>query len=197
MRLLLPKCEFIVFEPNFIHNKAIVARGFKNIINVVLASREKKVTWYGNGSTGDSIFRESLNPKYTNFRTVFANSLDNLYKDNKLGSKLPDLIKLDTQGSEIEILKGAAVALKNAKFVIMEMPIMVYNHNAPLFREYVEFMLINGFLPFSVIEEHRMHNVLIQINCAFINKNLVDTNNDRFIELTNKFYNIPSQKASK
>ena len=69
---------------------------------------------------------------------------------------------------------------------------MVYNHGAPLFGEYIEFMLKNNFKPFQIIEEHRLHEVLIQLDIAIINNNLCDPRSDRFTQLTNKFYDITS-----
>ena len=61
---LSPRSEFLIFEPNAIHNKSINSKGFKNIINVILTSKENKVTWYGNNTSGDSYYPENLNPEY-------------------------------------------------------------------------------------------------------------------------------------
>ena len=41
--------------------------------------------------------------------------------------KLPNFIKIDTQGSEIDILKGSKNTLKNCNLIYLETPIIEYN----------------------------------------------------------------------
>ena len=48
---------------------------------------------------------------------------------------LPDLIKMDVQGSELDILEGGKKILSQAKYLIVELQHIEYNDNAPLFEE--------------------------------------------------------------
>ena len=49
-----------------------------------------------------------------------------------------DLVKLDTQGSEIDILNGGSHMIKNTTAIIVEVSHVEYNENAPLVDEVKE-----------------------------------------------------------
>ncbi len=53
---------------------------------------------------------------------------------------LPDLIKLDVQGYELEVLKGATECLRAAKAVVVEVSFIEYYHKQCLFHSVVEFL---------------------------------------------------------
>lgn len=57
----------------------------------------------------------------------------------------PILVKLDTQGSELDILKGAQGTLIDTEVVISEVSLLPYNRGAPLFAEVVAYMHSIGF----------------------------------------------------
>ena len=66
-------------------------------------------------------------------------------------------MKLDTQGSEVLILKGAKSSglLEKTDFIIMEVAVFGrYNENAPTFLDQVSFMDQLGFVPFDFVEMH-------------------------------------------
>lgn len=57
----------------------------------------------------------------------------------------PDLVKLDVQGYELEVLKGAERVLLSAEAVLMELNLLPILSGAPLFHEAIEFMARRGF----------------------------------------------------
>jgi len=57
----------------------------------------------------------------------------------------PDLIKLDTQGTELDILRGASNCLKTCLMVEVEVEFTRAYNDQPLFDEVMTFMLKNGF----------------------------------------------------
>jgi FkbM family methyltransferase len=57
----------------------------------------------------------------------------------------PDLIKIDTQGSEIDILKGAENTIKGVKHMIVELQHVQYNIGAKLVNESIEYINSLGF----------------------------------------------------
>jgi FkbM family methyltransferase len=69
--------------------------------------------------------------------------LDEYVSANKL--PLPDLIKLDIQGYELEALKGATECLKHAKYIILEVSFLEFYHGQPLFHDVVEFLKQRNF----------------------------------------------------
>lgn len=58
---------------------------------------------------------------------------------------LPDLIKIDVQGAELDILKGMPLCLAHCKDVIIEMQRVQYNKGAPLVFETMDYLLSQGF----------------------------------------------------
>lgn len=57
----------------------------------------------------------------------------------------PDLIKMDVQGAELDILKGASSCLKHAKALILELQHKDYNINAPKKDEVIRWLNENGW----------------------------------------------------
>ncbi len=58
---------------------------------------------------------------------------------------LPDLIKMDVQGAEMDVLQGASEVLKTVKHVILELQTVEYNKGAPLKDTVIEYMDSIGF----------------------------------------------------
>ncbi len=81
---------------------------------------------------------------------------------------LPDLMKIDTQGSELDILKGAEYCLKNASVLILELPLIRYNIGSPNIAEILEHLRSKRFIPFTVIQEHQIIDDSINIGMAQI-----------------------------
>ena len=164
------KAKYILFEANEDHCPELKKRGFE-YFTCVLSDRVKEVEWFSDLGTGDSYYKDNTS-RYENVKgkTKITATLDNLISENSL--PLPDLIKLDTQGSELDILSGGGVALQNAKFVYMECPLVVYNIGAPVFSDYIDYMNSRGFLPYNVCEIHKIGGLLVQIDLLFIRREI-------------------------
>lgn len=69
-----------------------------------------------------------------------------------LGIDLPAplLMKLDVQGFELEVLKGAPKTLERTEVILSEVALLQYNKGAPLMHEVVAFLAERDFLPFDV-----------------------------------------------
>jgi Methyltransferase FkbM domain len=73
---------------------------------------------------------------------------------------MPDVIKLDTQGSELDILKGAVKSLQGTSFIDIEVEFNPIYKSQPLFSEVDMFLRAHGFvlwrLPYIVhyTQEH-------------------------------------------
>jgi hypothetical protein len=70
-------------------------------------------------------------------------TLDGIVSDNQW--PLPDLIKLDVQGAEIDILKGAKKCLLQCNDIILEAQHVDYNAGAPKDVEVFKFMETIGY----------------------------------------------------
>ena len=140
-----------------------------NSIIALLSDKEHYQDFFLNSSfllsTGSSIYRElSQHFSHDNAKCVRikTKTLDKLF------AKLSfDLIKLDTQGSELDILRGGLHTLQKAKGCIIEVSHKPYNLGAPLSHEVVNFMLEQNFL---LKETLSTNGELHQSDYLFINE---------------------------
>jgi FkbM family methyltransferase len=68
----------------------------------------------------------------------------------KIDGRKIDIIKVDTQGSELDILLGAKQHLNNVLFIEIETEFNYFYENQPTFSEVHSFMLKNGFRLFDI-----------------------------------------------
>jgi FkbM family methyltransferase len=100
---------------------------------------------------GNSYYRENteVNPQADQYfnehhrRRLISRSLDSVVKQR--GFQAPDLLKMDVQGAELDILKGATELIKSVNDVILELQVVEYNKGAPLRDAVVAYMDQLGF----------------------------------------------------
>ncbi len=96
-------------------------------------------------------------------------SLDDAIKD--LSLPIPQVIKMDTQGCELSILKGAKNTIAQVDVLLLESWLYRgYGENTPLFNELIEWLLPYNFRLWDIIGSFRdPDGVLGSIDCVFIN----------------------------
>lgn len=79
-------------------------------------------------------------------------------------------LKLDTQGSELSILRGAERALLTAEFVETELSLVPLYRGGPLFDEVVDFLDGRGFGLISIegIDEEQDTGHMLQVDAIFL-----------------------------
>jgi FkbM family methyltransferase len=84
----------------------------------------------------------------------------------------PVLLKLDTQGAEIEALKGLGTRVGEIDLLIVETTMMPMRHGIPQFADIVRFCDDAGFAVYDVLEGHMraLDGALAQIDLAFVRK---------------------------
>ena len=173
---IYPQKKYLLFEPNE-HVRLSSLKNTRNIkiFNSLLNDKNIEVDWYQMKLTGDSMFREKTK-HYINSQTIKKNSvtLNHVLNEKKgiLENCSKILIKIDSQGAEIPILKGATDILHITDFIILELPLFgEYNQNVPSFLEHIKFMDDIGFIPYDFLESHYVNDFNVQIDMLFINKN--------------------------
>jgi FkbM family methyltransferase len=76
-------------------------------------------------------------------RDMRATTLDTAVREK--GWPAPDLIKMDIQGAEMDVLKGAQECLSSCKDLIIELQKVEYNKGAPLRQEVTAYLESIGF----------------------------------------------------
>lgn len=151
----------------------------------VLSDKIKEVDFYLNGfgkestGPGNSYYKEDT-PHYngTPIEKRITNTLDNIYDETESF----DLIKMDTQGSELDIIKGGLKLISKAKGIILEENIVPFNFGAPLHAEIKSYMESIGFILVDILDdknygienskgEYVPHH---EIDTLYIKKSLLD-----------------------
>lgn len=99
-------------------------------------------------------------------RELPVRSLDAFVVANKIPE--PDLLKLDVQGYELEVLKGAPMMLRRAKAVLCEVSFVPLYKGQCLFADVVTFMSLAGFSLRAFAVETRTGVALEQTDVLFI-----------------------------
>lgn len=124
----------------------------------VLSDTVKEVTFYldgaGNESAGpgNSYYKEDTRHYVgTPQETRTTNTLDNIYSDEDIF----DIIKMDTQGSEMDIIKGGLNLISRTKALILEENVVPFNIGAPLHDEVRTYVESLGFTLMYVLEDKK------------------------------------------
>jgi len=153
-----------------------------NYLIAVLSDEKKTIPFYktklAETNTGNSVYRE-LTSAYSDDNLIVEDrettTLDELYDGY---TTIFDLVKLDTQGSEIDIMNGGSRLLKNTAVVILEVSHVEYNEKAPLVEEVKEYMESIGFIynmeiGRSYSDDFQTNDGIIQRDFVFVNKEFV------------------------
>lgn len=153
-----PTAKVIAFEGMDEAEEVIKQGGVDYNIGLLSNEDNKILNFYQNidHPGGNSYYRENekFSPKaselYTDaqMRRKVAMTLDTVVEQRKF--PLPDFVKIDVQGAELDILKGASRVLEHAQHVILELQVIEYNKGAPLRDEVIAFMDQKGFDCFGI-----------------------------------------------
>jgi FkbM family methyltransferase len=123
--------------------------------------------------TGDSLFKEN----------TFHYSDELLVEEKRISTTLSilcekhnikkiDLLKLDTQGSEIIIMEGLGEMLNDVDFIELECSLVEWNLGGCKIGDVIEY-LRPQFEIYEILEFHRLNGVdLIQVDLIFKNKKI-------------------------
>lgn len=119
------------------------------------------------GSTGSSIY-----PEVSDFpRQVVAmpmRTIDDLVAAHS--GRAFDLVKIDVQGAELDVLRGATEAIHRVEVLIAELSLHEVNRGAPRLAEVVAALDDLGFAMFDALTLPRSHGRLYQIDGVFVRK---------------------------
>jgi FkbM family methyltransferase len=104
-------------------------------------------------------------------RKVPIYTVDYLIETKKM--PVPDKCKIDVQGFEIEVLKGAKKILGKTDIFILEASLFRFSPNQPLLHEIIDFMVQNGYViyDFAGFANRPMDKALGQLDICFVLEN--------------------------
>ena len=165
----------LFYDEYNIHNNT----NYEYYIGVLCDEDCKSVNFYQNDElpAGNSYYKEI---GHQNSHIIFSKD----HIKHKLGMKLetivknknipmPDLVKIDVQGAELDILKGSMSIINKAKFLIVELQHTEYNQGAPLCNQTRDFLIENGWQIYA----EKFSNNGPDADWCFINTRFNDFNN--------------------
>jgi FkbM family methyltransferase len=134
-RKIFPRPEYVLFEANPDNTSVLQASGERHYIAALAAEDGAQREFYlprNAATSGASLYREqTLHYLGDNLQVlkVETRRLDALASQHRLPP--PDLIKLDVQGAELDVLRGAGSLLKDCSALIAEISFVQGNEGAP------------------------------------------------------------------
>jgi len=167
-----PRAKYFLFEGQ--PSKEVYLQALKNkfpgSVNYeigLLGAKDGEKVVFNEYETASSVLTEHFDTGATRHeRTI--NSMDTVAKNKNWPA--PDLIKLDTQGYELEILKGASFSMQKAEAVLMEVSFIDIYINAPLAKDVIDFMLQRDFVLYDICSLMRrpLDKALFQADFLFV-----------------------------
>lgn len=174
---LWPDAKYLLVEGNSECQPALEELGVDYSI-AVLSDLEKEVTFYTRKNspccTGASYLREKTQFYFEDNaipQKIVTRTLDEVAGDLILPGKKV-LLKIDSQGSELDVLMGGKAVLNHTGAIIIEVSFVEYNEGAPLCNVVDAFMIDKGFVSHGSIGEicHPITQAHIQSDILYIRK---------------------------
>ena len=175
-RALVPDSSIVCFEPMEEHFAAFRKNTEQldrvRLFPVALGAVEETRTFHPASFSDASGFlplndagREQWHIRNEAPREMKITTLDRIIATESLPQ--PDLIKLDVQGFELEVLRGAAATLQKTRWVLSEVSFRVFYEGQVLFSELAGFLATHGFEVCAFGHSMRSGVPLAQVDALF------------------------------
>ena len=168
---IFPDCRILMIEGQSEMEAALIdtKKQYNDVdYKIALLGAEEKTVIFNKYETASSVLNETnvTNAKVEERRLLL---LDNLLEES---ISKPDFIKIDTQGYELEILKGGEKTLAAAKVVLLEVSFLDIYIDAPLVADVLNYMNERGFVVYDICTLMRRpyDNALYQADMLFVKK---------------------------
>lgn len=175
----------VMFEPQAACSERLIALrldGAKKIFYpYALGDSEGTLFLRGGGASASmleatgaqlSYFPGSVEPGES--EPVTVRRLDAVYEKDRL--PVPDLIKIDVQGFELNVLRGAHTMLQNVRCLVVELSLRTFYEQQPKLSELLRFLEDNGFVMvgrgFEWVSRSYPHE-LLQVDGIFLNSRMM------------------------
>lgn len=173
-RECLPSSDFLLFEANPDNAAHLQTVGSRYFIAVLSDEEGVQREFYiprNAATTGASLYKEqTVHYVGENLQVLELTTrrLDRLSAQHQLPT--PDLIKLDVQGAELDVLRGAGSLLEKCTALIVELSLVQANEGAPLAADIMAGIKELGFNSVDVckVRRSRLGNA-VQMDLLFAN----------------------------
>lgn len=172
---LLPDASYLMIEPleefePFLAQKAARFENFRYVRAVAASHAECREIHVHPDLTGSSVFEEDeADLVKEQSRLVRATTLD---AEVSTAPPLPPpyLVKVDVQGAELEVLKGATEVLQNSEVILLETSLFEFFSGGPQLHDVVIFMKSAGFVVYDMcnLAYRPLDGALAQVDLVFV-----------------------------
>ena len=174
-----PDAHHVLIEPLKEYQPALerVARSLKSgsLVMAAAAAREGTLTIHVHPDlVGSSSYLEEEDSDVNGVpREVSAVTLDSVCR--QLGARGPYLIKLDVQGSELDVLNGATHVLTDTDLVVMETSLFEFYKGAPQVGDVITFMGKQNFVPYDLVgaQYRLLDGAMSQVDVVFVKQSCI------------------------
>ena len=170
--------RYFAIEGNIHCKEKLSSKGVETFFGL-LGKEKSKANFYrrkGNlACTGSSLYRELS--EHFNDDNVVVSEEEVINLDSIFGTQDQfDFIKIDTQGSELDIISGGRNICGKSKAILLEVAVSSYNDGAPLYEEVVRYMQDFGYDAVDVIGDSRYPDgTIFQMDILFLNREYIKT----------------------
>ena len=141
--------------------------------NVAASDTDGETTFFLHEDiTGSSLLKQLEKEEGLNGKEICVQTkrLDSIISSSL---RTPCILKLDTQGHEINVLKGAANLLRQVDMIICEVSFHQFRQNAPEVADIIIKMREYDYVPYEILEGHyrSVDNALAQVDIVFVKTN--------------------------
>lgn len=174
---VFPDARYILIEPLVEYRESLegVVKELRSavLVSSAAASMPGNVTFHVHPDLeGSSLYPEGDDPEINGMpREVAATTLDVIVRQQATSG--PYLLKLDVQGAELDVLRGAEETLKKTEYVILETSLFAAYDNVPLLHDVIAFMAERGFVPYDILGllYRPLDGALCQADVCFVKEN--------------------------
>jgi FkbM family methyltransferase len=171
LRQLFPETRVLMVEPQAAQKDRLQALTYVHegveFAPVLLGPAVTSGVTFYQAETGSSVLRDPGNTAAQSTAMPMT-TLDVVTAGTHF--ERPDFLKLDVQGYELEVLKGAERLLESVEVVMMEVNLIAVYEGAPLVHEVVSYMAARGFRVYDICTFFRRpyDNALWQMDMIFV-----------------------------
>jgi FkbM family methyltransferase len=166
-----PNTRVLMIEPQHVKSAELgtlcSCHSGLELATVLVGSEAAEGVAFYETDTASSVLKDA-NHDNAPYTVLTMTTLDNLVRERQFPS--PAFIKVDVQGYELEVLRGAEQTLKSAEVILMEINLLPIYRDAPLAHDAVRFMADRGFNLYDIGTFFRRpyDNALWQMDAVFV-----------------------------
>jgi FkbM family methyltransferase len=164
-------CFEVLADPLEKLNRLSSADSRVRVFPMLLGAESKENVPFHESETASSVWAEQI-PRSFPVRMHPMRTVDHVTAEFFQGTA-PDFLKLDVQGYELEVLKGAARSLAGMQAILAEVNLIDIHRGAPVLAELVQWLDQRGWAAYDIcgLTRRPLDNALWQADMIFVPRN--------------------------